>query len=313
MRAENYRPWGFKLNLMYSSIPPRYFRNLHNFQEFDAPRIDIGLLSASLYEQPIYGPNAGVLPLCAHDFYVARRTELQPLIAGCLVRAGVVSQATDVVLAEGAAFVLPSAPLPIDSADSHKLYVFFAVYWQEDSPGTETDQGIPFLRLLAGRFIPSDVAGSGRWRYHEIRLSRGLSGHQYRPFILPPLFIAYFPDYTDLQFDQDSRAHDPTYSRYVEHVQVSEAVKEPFKVLVARESISIPDASGRFIVSWDGVPVNRSIVASQAYYDWDDDLQSAHGDALIEADLDSVRERVASLEKGSSRPPQAGAQRRRNS
>ena len=73
-RDEAYKPWGFKLNLMYASIPPKYYRNLHNFNEFNAPRVDIGMLTAALHEQAIYGFNPGYLPRVADGFYRDRRT-----------------------------------------------------------------------------------------------------------------------------------------------------------------------------------------------------------------------------------------------
>jgi hypothetical protein len=305
-RARNYRPWGFKLNLMYSSIPPRCFRNLHNFQEFDGPRLDVGLLSAALDEHPIYGNNGDLIPLHANDFYVARRDELLPLLARTLTEAGVVAREADLVFAKGASFVHPSRAVPAANLDPSKLSVLFAIYWQDDAPGTAESPGVAFLRVLTGRPIPSEDGRVAHWSYDEVRIARSDATHLYRPFIFAPLFVAYFPRYTELDFDQDDPVHQPVYEAHVRHFQVSPGLERPFEQFVGREGISAPDATGRFTISWDGAVVNRSIVASQSYYDWDDDLQSGHGDALLSRDLQVLARRVAALEGASGAKGHAG-------
>jgi hypothetical protein len=292
-----YRPWGFKLNLMYASIPPRYYCNIHNFNEFNAPRIDIGMLTAALYEQAIYGFNPDFLPKVADKFYRERREEIAGLVKKTLVDAGVVNSVDEMEFKDGMAFVQPTEEVEAGPHLPDKKYPLFVLYASKDAEGDTETAGIPFLRVLFAQIIQSEKSNKiYNWDYKEIRIGRGDEKYQYKPFIVPPMFIAYFPEtYTNLNFDYYDSTALAVYNSHSHYFRVDEAFKKPYEDLINRETISQPNEYGEFVIYWDGVPASRSIVASQTYYDWDDDFQSAQVEAQLATRINTLEEVIMNL------------------
>jgi hypothetical protein len=276
-----YKGWGFKLNLMYSSIPPKYFRNLHNFNEFNAPRIDLGMLSASIYEQGIYGQNTDILPQEADKFYRLLRGEIAGLISQTLLDVKYIKSKNEIELIDGISFVPTDVDVKPERFSMDKVYPIFIIYSANSSEGNSDFTGVPFLRIGIAKLLQNS-GNTFNWEYKEIRIGIGEAEHQYKPFILPPLYIAYFKErYSDLSFNYYSNEALDIYKKHTEYFKVSSTEELKYKTLIARETISKLNEYNGYIISWDSKPVDRSIVASQTYYDWDDDIQSNHMDSLL--------------------------------
>jgi hypothetical protein len=289
-----YKPWGFKLNLMYSSIPPKFFRNIHNFNEFNAPRIDIGMLTASLFEQAIYGINPGILPGIADTFYKERQAEIAYLVKNTIVEAGVISNSDEIEFKDGMPFILPAKEIPLGQYSPDKQYPLFVIYAQNDNEGDSQLPGIPFLRILMARL--QHKHDLFYWDYREIRFGRGDEQYQYKPFIFPPLFVAYMTEnYTNLDFDYLDPVNVSIYNEHSEYYKVDIGFKVPYEKLINRETISPLNEYDEFVIFWDGKPARRSIVASQAYYDLDDDFQSAQVEAQLNIRIKILENEVAQL------------------
>lgn len=294
-----YNPWGFKLNLMYASIPPRYYRNLRDFNEFNTPRIDIGMLAASLYEQEIYGPNPHFLPRVADKFYEDQRNKIAAIVTNTLLDVGVIANSNEIEFRNGIQFVPPTQEVAAGAYYPEKKYPLFILYVENDTEGDANISGVPFLRVALAKLKKS---GKHRelynWSYEEIRIGRGYEQYQYEPFIAPPLFVAYLKDtYANLDFDYYDPKNISIYEKYSRYFRVDESLKKPYKDFVNRESISEPNEYGEFVIHWDKVPANRSIVAAHNYYDWDDDFQSAQVEAQITARITKLEREISDFRK----------------
>jgi hypothetical protein len=301
MTKVKYNPWGFKLNLMYAQVPPKYYRNLHNFNEFNAPRIDIGMLTASKGEQAIYGfGNSAFLPMIADRFYKKRRCQISKIITQTLLTVGALKSKEEIEFKDDdMQFIPPTKTVHIGKYSPCKKYVFFAIYTNGDSEGNTQIDGVPFLRIMIGSLrLAEGSSDLYNWDYEEVRVGRGDEAYQYKPFIFPPLYIAYQYDiYTDLDFDYNSPENLAIYKAHSQYYKAKEKLKEPYEKLVNRETISSPNEYGEYMVLWDGKPVNRSIVASQTYYDLDDDFQSAQVEAQLTLRVKELEHSVSNLNK----------------
>ena len=294
-----YVPWGFKLNMMYASIPPAFYRNLHNFNEYNAPRVDIGMLTGSMYEQSIYGPRSQC-PHHAEAFYRARKAEIEKIVKKLFLDVKLIENEEGMAFPgdyDFFKFVSPSVEVDLGQYVANKIYPFFVCYTSSDSVGNETETGYPFLHVLCACLKKSSGTGNKyRWQYHEYCFGCGDAEYQYKPFLAGPMYIAYLLDeYTALDFDANSERCLNVYERHSAYFKVESQAKSPFDSLINRESIGKPNEYGEFAVIWDGVAAPRSIVVSQTYYDWDDDLQSAHVDAQITRRLERLEQEILQL------------------
>ncbi|MFC1857655.1 hypothetical protein ACFL9U_06445 [Thermodesulfobacteriota bacterium] len=289
-----YVPMGMKLNMMYASIPPRYYRNLHNFNEYNAPRIDIGMLTGSLYERSIYGFNS-TDPQHAQKFYLERKAEVYPLVLSALSSSGAISSSAELSFPEDFAeptFVPPSVEVDLGSFVPEKHYALFVYY------GANALDQFPYLRVITRRLVRSGTVRY-RWNYHEFRLGIGVAPDRPGPFLAGPMFVACFGgDYSRLEFNQDDPNLDPIYREHSSYYQTKPSVRQVFQDFIERETVIPPNQYGQVIVKWDGKIAPRTIVASQPYYDWDDDLQSAQIEALLDRRLAAVEAKITKLMKG---------------
>ena len=287
-----YVPWGFKLNCMYASIPPRFYRNLHNFNEYNAPRVDIGMLTGSLNEQSVYGFRSQS-PKVAEKFYQARKDDIEQLTKSLLMVVGAIASPSEIMFIkdqEVFKFVPPEIDVDAGTWMVEKPYVLFAYYGSNDSAGTSEYKGYSFFRLITATLIPSQK-GKYRWKYHEIQVGRGEAQYMNRQFLAGPMFIAHFGEtYTDMSFVENGEENLDIYLKNTSYFKADASLKEPFEQFINRETISKLNEYGEFTIFWDGQPAHRSIVVSQPYYDLDDDLQSAQIDSRL-------LERIAALEE----------------
>jgi hypothetical protein len=294
-----YIPWGFKLNCMYASIPPRFYRNLHNFNEYNAPRIDIGMLTASLFEQSIYGFKSQG-PRVAEEFYQARKDDIEQLSISLLMSVGAISSPSGILFAkdtEGFKFIPQGNDVDAANWEVGKPYALFIYYGSSDSVGTPQRKGYPFFKVITATLIPS-TAGTFQWNYHEIQVGRGEPQYMNRQFLAGPMFVAHFGEsYTDLNFDEDNLENLAVYHNNTSYFEADASLKEPFEQLISRETISELNEYGEFTILWDGHPAHRSIVVSQPYYDWDDDLQSAQVDYRLLERLNALEDELTRLKK----------------
>lgn len=279
---KEYAGWGFKLNLMYASIPPKYYRNLHNFNEFNAPRIDVGMLSASIFEQGVYGyGNQDFIPRNADKFYRNLKTEISGLVTQSLLEVSFINSADEIDFIDGFKFVHPDVCVRPERFSPHKYYPIFIIYSSDAPEGDVNSSGVPFLRIGVAKLIEKQQ-NLYNWKYQEIRIGKGEEQYQYKPFILPPLYIAYFKEkYSELSFNYESEYALDIYKKYSRYYKVNSSFEAKYKKLISRETVSKPNEYNGFIINWDNKPVDRSVVASQTYYDWDDDIQSNHMDSIL--------------------------------
>jgi hypothetical protein len=294
-----YVPWGFKLNCMYASIPPKFYRNLHNFNEYNAPRIDIGMLTGSLYEQSVYG-FLSQSPKVAEKFYLARKHDIEKLTISLLTSVGFIKSSAEIEFMNdqsGFTFIPPDVDVDAGNWTIGKPYVLFIYYDSSDSVGSPQFKGYPFFRLITATLIPSQ-AKKYCWQYYEIQVGRGEVQNMNRQFLAGPMFIAHFgKKYTDINFVEHSEDNLEIYTKHTGYYQADASLKEPFEKLINRESISKPNEYGQFTILWDGKPAHRSIVVSQPYYDWDDDLQSAQIDSRISNRISILEDEVKRLKE----------------
>src|SRR5262245_22039292 len=145
-------PWGFKLNLMYSAIPPRYYRNLHNCNEFDAPRVDIGMLTAAQGEKPLYG-HAFKEPSVDDQFFKARKAEIAGMTARLLASVRAIQDEKELDFDQNLAFVPPSRIVE-KGPRSDKKHVLFVNYSSQDTLGDDQYPGWAFLRVVVAWQVP---------------------------------------------------------------------------------------------------------------------------------------------------------------
>jgi hypothetical protein len=262
-----YVPWGFKLNCMYASIPPRFYRNLHNFNEYDAPRIDVGMLTAALFEQSLYGFRSQC-PRVAEEFYQARKDDIEQLTNSLLISVGAISLPSEILFVkdtEGFKFIPPGNDVDAEDWAVGKPYALFIYHDSNDSVGTPQLKGYPFLRVITATLIPSQ-ADKYRWNYHEIQVGRGEAQNMNRQFLAGPMYVAHFGEaYTDLNFDEQNSENFEVYLKNTSYFKAEASLKEPFEQLISRETIIGLNEYGEFTILWDGHPAHRSIVVSQPY------------------------------------------------